>query len=610
METTRRNIFRFAAGASAGALFTPAPWKLLDDVSIWSQNWSWIPRPLRGEITDKYTTCTLCPTGCGLRAQCVAGQPYRLVGLGRSLCPAGLGAHQVAYASNRIRHASIHGDNVCLDKAAAVVAERVKAANRIAIVDGRPGRAASDIYREIASSDPKWQHVAAPGSQGLLADLARITGIAYGIDTDKVKTVLSFGAPVLHGWQMPVEFLQRRRNYRLIQIEPVQSRTAAFADVWLAIKPRSEGAFAAAVASVLQGRGVPSNAEQLTGIPAVRVEETARAFANATPSIALAPAEAGTLTSGASAAVASLNLLLGERAALTPRSPAFDLREFEDLADHSVQVLFVDNAAPLPPAVIRRKLAKDATVIALAAFPSEWTATADIVIPTPAWLEAREDAPEAPESPKRTFRLAAAIIKPVVPNAIAAADFIAMAAGLDLTTAQAIDARIAAIHKAGKGQLQKPDGTSAAVSTVSAEDFAAALTEGATWVSGPQPKLAPKSRTPDPEVFARALNSSPAEGLTLAVQSSLPPVPLLGKLWQESALYPAAGIVRMSPVAGLASGSRVEMSNAFGKGHAAVRLDSSLPVGILQADNDAAIRLCGGQGEAWRLTNIDVRSAS
>jgi hypothetical protein len=49
MKLTRRDLLWGAAG-TAGLLVTPVPWKLLDDVSIWSQNWPWIPQPARGPV--------------------------------------------------------------------------------------------------------------------------------------------------------------------------------------------------------------------------------------------------------------------------------------------------------------------------------------------------------------------------------------------------------------------------------------------------------------------------------------------------------------------------------------------------------------------------------
>lgn len=615
METTRRNMFRFAAGASAGIVFTPAPWKLLDDVSIWSQNWGWLPRPLRGEITEKLTACTLCPTGCEIKASCVAGQPYRLTGIGRALCPAGIGAHQLPYAASRIRKATLHGDPVTLDKAAAVIQERIAKAIHIAILDGRPARATSDIFRQLAARYPnQWHHITtAP-------DAAR------AIEPSKAKIIVSFGEPVLHGWQMPVDFLRNRGNYRLIQIEPAQSRTAAFADSWLAIRPRTEGVIAAAMAHVILRDSLasdpanykaavaafaPDRAEQLTGIPAGQIEKAAHDFATATGALALAPTAPGSVTPAAADMIAALNHLVGDRAAIaaTPTSrPATPV--LESLPDHSIDVLFIDAADPLPPAIIRRKLHKEATVVALAAFPGEWTVLADIVIPTPTVLETREDVPEPPYSPRPTFRLTAAILKPPA-ETTSPADFIAKVAGIDITAEQAIDNRIAAIHKAARGAVRDQP-----LKGISLEDFKTALTEGATWVGEPATGRPPGPHLPNtPEVLAKALIPEPADGPSLAVGASLPPVPLLGKLYQESTLYPVAGMVRMSPDAGLANGQQVQMSTAFGSGRATVKLDPSLPLGILQTDADAALELCGGQGSAWRIATVNLlptteRSAS
>src|SRR5674476_1414804 len=45
MKNSRRDIFKFAGGAVAGALFTPAPWRLITDTALWSENWPGLPQP-------------------------------------------------------------------------------------------------------------------------------------------------------------------------------------------------------------------------------------------------------------------------------------------------------------------------------------------------------------------------------------------------------------------------------------------------------------------------------------------------------------------------------------------------------------------------------------
>ena len=40
----RRGFLKFIGGAAVGTLATPVVWQGLDDISIWSQNWGWIPK--------------------------------------------------------------------------------------------------------------------------------------------------------------------------------------------------------------------------------------------------------------------------------------------------------------------------------------------------------------------------------------------------------------------------------------------------------------------------------------------------------------------------------------------------------------------------------------
>ena len=107
MTNTRRDIFKFAGGAVAGAFFTPAPWRLITDTALWSENWPGIPRPARGEIRARFTNCGLCPAGCAVRARCVGDQPVSLAGLHGGLCPFGLTAHQLPYHPARLRQGPI-----------------------------------------------------------------------------------------------------------------------------------------------------------------------------------------------------------------------------------------------------------------------------------------------------------------------------------------------------------------------------------------------------------------------------------------------------------------------------------------------------------------------
>ena len=101
--TTRRDILKFAGGSAVGVLFTPAPWRLITDTALWSENWPGIPRPARGEIRAKLTNCGLCPAGCAVRARCVGEQPVALAGAHGGLCPFGLTGHHLPYHPERLQ---------------------------------------------------------------------------------------------------------------------------------------------------------------------------------------------------------------------------------------------------------------------------------------------------------------------------------------------------------------------------------------------------------------------------------------------------------------------------------------------------------------------------
>ena len=76
MGLDRRGFVKIVVGGVAGTLFTPVIWKSLDDVSIWSQNWPWIPRLNSGEVKAKAALSKLCPAGCAVKVKTVGGLPF------------------------------------------------------------------------------------------------------------------------------------------------------------------------------------------------------------------------------------------------------------------------------------------------------------------------------------------------------------------------------------------------------------------------------------------------------------------------------------------------------------------------------------------------------
>ena len=163
---TRRNLLKLAGGSALGFLFTPLPWKLLDDSAIWTQNGPWIPKSLRGPISFRYTTCAMCPAACGVKARMVGSQPVALSGVPGhpisrgALCPAGLGGHHLPYHPDRLETAvllSVAGGiatalPVSIDDALARIANVINSRGEgemVVVVDEQPGRSISHIYRQF-----------------------------------------------------------------------------------------------------------------------------------------------------------------------------------------------------------------------------------------------------------------------------------------------------------------------------------------------------------------------------------------------------------------------------------------------------------------------------
>ena len=80
MEINRRHFIALLAGGAAGINLTPLPWKLTDDIAIWTQNWPWVPVPPKGEFSHVKSVCRLCPGGCGITVRKVDGRAVKIEG--------------------------------------------------------------------------------------------------------------------------------------------------------------------------------------------------------------------------------------------------------------------------------------------------------------------------------------------------------------------------------------------------------------------------------------------------------------------------------------------------------------------------------------------------
>lgn len=472
---TRRDMLKFIGGAAMGTALSPLPWKLMDDSSIWTQNWSWVPVPLEGEIGARFTTCTACAAGCGLRVRTVDGRPVFLGGVPGhpvskgATCPIGLGGLQLAFHPARVlwpRRRDPFGGGaqwspVGREKALVKIAGRLAGlisesrGDRVAVLDPRPGRTLSLLYREFLGRLGSSNYLVPPDGAGeslvALRDMLEEDPGEIGLNLEGANLILSFGTPLLDGWGPTGRRLHwlrgGSRRPRIIQAENRCSPTAAAADRWLPLKPGSEAALALGIAHVLiregffdQGRvesraldfsdgGMPGYRTLVAGFPPVKaaaitglkpevIVETARVLSGRGPSLVIGWGDPGGGPLGREEEIAiwGLNFLLGNMdrnklvAARTPEArpdrfagldsgPEFKVapRAISDVPDGSLQFLIIDGAtpvAPIPAELIIRKLCRERSlVVSLSPYSTGPASLAEYILPTPSPAEALDEAP-------------------------------------------------------------------------------------------------------------------------------------------------------------------------------------------------------------------------
>ena len=589
MTTTRRNLLKFVGGGAAGALLTPAPWRLITDTALWSENWPGIPRPARGEIRARFTHCTLCPAGCAVRARCVNGQPVSLTGVKPhpishgALCPWGIAGHHLPYHPARVRQGPVK-------EALAAVARAISqrgAGERVAMLDLRPGRTVSWTYRRCMAA-----------MDGGLYLTPRQPD--YAIDLAAAQTVVSFGAPLFDGWGTPGNVFAARANFRLVQIEPVETRTAALADVWLPIRPGAETAIAAALA----GETTIAEAARATGVEEQALGAVKEAIGSGA-AVALAADPASPLMSLNAKFKALGHTVVARREAPVPDAwkKAAPVGEMAAAPDGAIRVLLIDESLPggyVPWRDIQPKLAPDAVVVVFGSSSEGYARHAQYVLPAPVYPEAAEDVGPAIDTVAAVFRIAAPLIAPAVP-VVNPGELLARIAGLPAS--DPLRERADAIHKAGHGSLLGyADRKSTLVKDVAADDFWKTLNQGGCWMDATGKKAAPG------KLAFRASGEQPHDDLPLAVVAAEArrgglESPLMSKLERESNLRLSANGLALSPADaranGIENGGRCVLETACGRLSVVATIDAGVPAGVVEvAGGPRMADLCGGSQRA------------
>ena len=393
-----------------------------------------------------------------------------------TLCPRGQAAIQITYHPDRItqplKRAGERGDGryeaISWDNAVAQVVSRLDtlqaAGNPRALAcltRGGFGHRAVLIRQFLAEFG-----AAAPTTFELFDDevLRRANAMSFGreqlptFDLANARYVVSFGADVLGTWNSPVAQsigygLMRRGRFGMrgafVQVESRMSQTGANADVWLPARPGTEGVLALGLAHVMiaaklraaadagpAGRLIlgwsegladytPARVAEITGVPADRVEELGRRFAETRPAVAIVagPPLAHTNALFTALAVNALNALAGSieqpggvhftpqldivAAANMPGAAASPARHLERLAADALaggparpQVLMVDGVNPVfsAPRAWRVRDAFETVpyIVSFGSFLDETSILADLILPDHSFLESWTEA--VPES--------------------------------------------------------------------------------------------------------------------------------------------------------------------------------------------------------------------
>ncbi len=295
MKLDRRTFIELAVGFSAGAgggfMLTPVNWKLMDDMTIWSQE-LW-PRyqlgglkgrlPQQGKVTHADSVCNLCPGGCGITVRKVGDRATKIEGRegypvnDGGICPLGAAGLQLLYGPWRIpsplkrigKRGSGNFEKISWDEAINKVVQKLGnlrqkgQSHTVACILGSDEGTVPRLFDRFlaAYGSPNFIRTAsAEDTYELALGLMQGTTGSVGYDLERANFILSFGSGLIEGWGSPVRVIQAHSTWRsgdlkdratVVQIEPRLSNTAAKADNWYPINPGTEAALALGLAHVI-----------------------------------------------------------------------------------------------------------------------------------------------------------------------------------------------------------------------------------------------------------------------------------------------------------------------------------------------------------------------
>ncbi|MBL1433157.1 MAG: molybdopterin dinucleotide-binding protein [Gammaproteobacteria bacterium] len=389
------------------------------------------------------STCQQCDAGCGIIGRVREGRVLKLEGNPVSpinkgaLCQIGQAALQVHYNPDRLKQPKLRQEgkliDVTWDDAFAALKSSIGPdsgldGSRIAWLTGTVSghqRVLMDAVSEAVGGASHYAHETLNDTvvDKVNADVYGSANVQYKIAD--AQSILSFGADFLSTWGSPVHNSVQYGQFRdaprgvLIQAEPKMTVTGGSADLWLPVRPGTEGTLAMTIAAELVashgadatklpkamadqlGQYSLDSSEAQTGVAASLVKQAANFLATRAPSLVIAGGTAAAHEHGYEAvtAAAMLNVLLGNVGktiipvadfpypALAPKKgDTAQLAAFAKKAkagDISVALIAGTNPAYTAPDQLDMAAALSAVKVKVAftEFLDETSSMADIVLP-------------------------------------------------------------------------------------------------------------------------------------------------------------------------------------------------------------------------------------
>jgi anaerobic selenocysteine-containing dehydrogenase len=385
------------------------------------------------------STCQQCPSACGVHGRVREGRVLKLEGNplalnGRGLCIMGQASIESHYNPDRITQPMARQGGtltpVSWDEAWKMMGEKASGVSSgrsawfTGTVSGHQSVLLAELNKAWGSKD-HYVYEAVNNAVGEAVNEATLGDPRPAYNFEKAKVILSFGADFLGTWLSPSHFMREYAKFRsgdrgvLIQVEPKMTLTGGNADLWVAVRPGTEGVVALGVANVLlskhqaDGSKLPQairdeisqyNANKVTeisGVPGDTLVRIAKFLKERSPSLVLSGESAHNHANGYQNAMAAmvLNVLLGNvgKTIEASDSIAFDklhakrgssraLLDFSkaiDAGKYDVVFFTGTNLVYTAPSHLglKDKLAKVPFKVALSMFQDETAMSADLVLP-------------------------------------------------------------------------------------------------------------------------------------------------------------------------------------------------------------------------------------